>query len=77
MNRKKLEKALKLGANIDSDFEKELKDIEERVVDLIKKSSAPNLIMEEIKESILRDTFYVVKEGKYKLSYLKSLRHAC
>lgn len=74
----KIRKAIKKGANIDSKFEVELSEITKKVVDLVNKSHAPNLVMEEISEAILRNTSYVIgKNNKYCLDVFTILSRAC
>jgi len=74
----KIRKAIKKGANIDSKFEAELLKIKKEVIDLINKSYAPNLVMEEISEAILRNTSYVIgKNNKYCLDVFTILSRAC
>lgn len=75
---KKIAKALKFGAEFDSNFENDLNKIKKNIVKLIEKTCAPNLIMEEIKEEIEKKTFYFVgKENEYRHDNLSARGIAC
>lgn len=72
------QKAIALGAKIDSKFEAKLSKITKEVISLIDKSYAPNLITKKIREEISRSTFYIInRNNKYCLDIAAIMASAC